>query len=291
MFIETDRPEISAKGNDAAGSSDDKAGVKPKTVRILLDETRFKDGISFNENQFADHVLLSLAAAIFEKPERVTFHTVSLRPHWFINVDPRKFNFISVNWGFLDKRDAVRKEINALEKNQAGYLRPLLEIAFRQLAVNAEENNRCEEAADFRYMAIDFKRLERSRRVDLFRLSWWYWLLSDYGEGVQGAFGALLSIRLLFAVIYWSGNATWWQPRQTGRTVSESSQRDTQQSTVAMSLTLPEALVYSAGVMALQKPEPPPANKRAKIFVLYETILGPVQAALLALAIRRKFMR
>ena len=43
--------------------------------------------------------------------------------------------------------------------------------------------------------------------------------------------------------------------------------------------------------MTLQKPEPLPANKRAKTLVLLETVLGPVQAALLALAIRRKFMR
>jgi hypothetical protein len=43
--------------------------------------------------------------------------------------------------------------------------------------------------------------------------------------------------------------------------------------------------------MTLQKPEPSAANKRAKAAVLFETILGPLQAALLALAIRRKFMR
>lgn len=43
--------------------------------------------------------------------------------------------------------------------------------------------------------------------------------------------------------------------------------------------------------MALQKPEPLPANRRAKALVLFEIILGPLQAALLALAIRRKFMR
>jgi len=60
---------------------------------------------------------------------------------------------------------------------------------------------------------------------------------------------------------------------------------------IPRSLSLSESLIYSAGVLALQKPQPFPANKRAKSFVLLETILGPVQAALLVLAIRRKFMR
>jgi uncharacterized protein (DUF433 family) len=42
--------------------------------------------------------------------------------------------------------------------------------------------------------------------------------------------------------------------------------------------------------MTFQKPEPRPATPAAQTVVLLETILGPVQAALLALAIRRKFM-
>jgi len=56
-------------------------------------------------------------------------------------------------------------------------------------------------------------------------------------------------------------------------------------------LKFSRALTYSAGVMTLQKPEPQPATAEAQTVVLLETILGPVQAALLALAIRRKFMR
>jgi len=50
------------------------------------------------------------------------------------------------------------------------------------------------------------------------------------------------------------------------------------------------ALTYSANVMTLQKPDPRPVTTAAQVVVLLETILGPVQAALLALAIRRKFM-
>lgn len=129
----------------------------------------------------------------------------------------------------------------------------------------------------------------RWRRIDWLRLSWWYWLLSGYDEKIRRAFTALLVIWFLFAIIYWKwADATWWQPKQTANTVPAKSEPP---ATAAKTLTASEAFLYSAGVMALQKPEPLPANKRAKLFVLLETLLGPVQAALLALAIRRKFMR
>jgi hypothetical protein len=264
--------------------------AEAESVRVSFDGAIFKDALSFKENEFAERVFLSFDATIVEQPERASFHSTLLRPHWFINVDSRNFTFINVSWGFLDKRNAIRREMEELERSGRGNLTHLLEVTFRQLAVNGEENNRYEEAANFRYMAMEMRRLQRWRIVDPVRLSWWYWLLSGYGERVQRALAALLTIWLLFAVIYWLGDATWWQPKQSSRLVVESSERNRPPLALA-TLTLPEALIYSASVMSLQKPEPLPANKRAKAFVLLETILGPVQAALLALAIRRKFMR
>lgn len=56
-------------------------------------------------------------------------------------------------------------------------------------------------------------------------------------------------------------------------------------------LEFSRALTYSFAVMSLQKPKPKPLTGTAQTLVLLEPILGPVQAALLALAIRRKFMR
>ena len=127
----------------------------------------------------------------------------------------------------------------------------------------------------------------RWRRVDWLSLRYWYWVLSGYGEKVRKAFAALVIIWLVFAFIYWKfGNELWWRPTQQVILVDQRGSP-----TTSVKLTPGDALLYSAYVMALQKPEPLPANKRAKVLVLLETVLGPVQAALLALAIRRKFMR
>lgn len=291
-FKEKPDSDAGARSNTDAATSGDVSGAAGETAEVSFAGARFKDGVTFEMNDFGEEVRLSFAAAIFEKIERVTFHTVRLRPHWFVNVDPRKFNFINVDWGFLDRPKAVHKEIKSLENQRIGPTR-LLEVTFRQLAVNAEENNRYEEAANFRYMAMEIKRLNRWRKIDWLRLSWWYWLLSGYGERVQRAVGVLTLIWVLFAIIYWSGNATWWEPQQIeiDKIALVSKSREEQPSALAKPLTFSEALIYSIGVMALQKPRPLPANKRAKAFVLIETVLGPLQAALLALAIRRKFMR
>lgn len=52
-----------------------------------------------------------------------------------------------------------------------------------------------------------------------------------------------------------------------------------------------EGFVHSLYVAALQRPEPKAHDTQTKLFVILETIFAPLQAALLALAIRRKFMR
>ncbi|HEY0350005.1 MAG TPA: hypothetical protein VGC60_17800, partial [Pyrinomonadaceae bacterium] len=52
-----------------------------------------------------------------------------------------------------------------------------------------------------------------------------------------------------------------------------------------------KALAYSLAVITLQRPDPRPLTAAAWFAVLAETIFGPVQAALLILAVRRRFIR
>jgi len=52
-----------------------------------------------------------------------------------------------------------------------------------------------------------------------------------------------------------------------------------------------KALAYSLAVITLQRPDPRPLTTTAWFAVLAETILDPIQAALLILAVRRRFMR
>jgi len=97
---------------------------------------------------------LNLQSAQIEKPERVSFHTLTLRPHWFVNVDSRKFVFHGCGME-LERNEYRRRDTEPNGKGwpneNLGSPRRLLAIACRQLAENAEANNRYEEASRFRY--------------------------------------------------------------------------------------------------------------------------------------------
>jgi Pentapeptide repeats (9 copies) len=251
--------------------------------------TSFKDYVRFAGNReikvFDDNSSLNFQFAKIEKPDHFSFHTVMLRPHWFVNVDARKFEFIDVNWNW--QSISTKQEIKSIDEGDILSKHRLLAIACRNLAVNAEENNRYEDASRLRYMAMDARRLERWRGFAFWTLGWWYWLASGYGERVWRAFVVLIGVWLVAAALYTRVGFARWEPRVSTEREAAEARRDE----VGESLRWPRALTYSLGVMTLQKPEPRPATNAAQSLVMLETILGPVQAALLALAIRRKFMR
>jgi hypothetical protein len=273
----------------------------------------FSAEANFHSAAFADHVEFAGANPVFtdtsalnlwfariEKPEHVSFHTVTLRPHWFVNVDARKFEFTNVKWDWRTTDEEIeslqqtqvpshhrlpknrRREILVIpmQKGKVSSPHRLLAIACRHLAVNAEDDNRYEEASKFRYMAMEARRLESWRGFAPWRLSWWYWAASGYGERIFRAFLILLGIWFVAGLLYSQVGFARWEPKLAN-------ERDE----VGSPLGFNRALTYSAGVMTLQKPEPKPATTAAQTAVLLETILGPIQAALLALAVRRKFMR
>jgi hypothetical protein len=263
-----------------------------------VDFTRatFDFPLKFYGATFGDHVRfagrdhsaniksLDLQFARIEKPDRVYFHSLLMRPSWFVNVDIRRFDFINVKW---DWKRTIQEETDSLKSRKVESAQQMLTIAYRRLAVNAEENHRYDDASRFRYRAMESGRREGNKRFRVRALApahWLanaYWLASGYGERVWQALLVLLGILILFAALY----------TQVGFAPAPAQGSTAQRDEVGAPLTLGRALSYSGAVMTLQDPEPHPATNWAHALVLLETILGPVQAALLALAIRRKFMR
>lgn len=267
------------------------------TARAYFGFATFKGSVRFSGTEgnplralpknkvFGDESSLKLTFARIETPERFSFHTLRLRPHWFVNVDARKFEFINVDWD--GRKFCTKRELKSLKEAKVPSAHRLLSIACRNLALNAEENHHYEDASGFRYMAMDARRLESWRGFHFLSLGWWYWLASGYGERVGKALVVLLVVWLFFAVLYTRVGFSRAAPRSSGAQEVTDTQSDAQ----STPLPLRFALHYSLAVMALQKPEPRPTTNTAHSFVLLETILGPLQAALLALALRRKFMR
>lgn len=106
-----------------------------------------------------------------------------------------------------------------------------------------------------------------------------YWALSGYGVRAARAFWVLATIAIVFAVLY--------------MVVGHPSLRVLPIEGIWQDLwDAWQAVMYSLGVLARLSPEPEPKVMGLfQILVTIEGILGPLQIALLALAIRRKVMR
>jgi hypothetical protein len=156
----------------------------------------------------------------------------------------------------------------------------LLAQASQRLAANAEENRNHAHASGFNYWAMDAQRKgKRSSALAPWRLIWWYWVLSGYGERTWRSAIWLVGILIGFAVLYmlpFVGSEVQVQ----------------ELSLPGVWEAFPEAVVYSLGVMSRQAGRlaiSDPTLLRALVFI--EGILGPLQVALFALALRRRFMR
>jgi hypothetical protein len=136
-------------------------------------------------------------------------------------------------------------------------------------------------------------------------LLWLYKLVSGYGEKWHWALGWLFALLFSFSLVFSSSVCKFDFAERKIQDVVQTKifieeylepfkpclcgNVDETQPIRAMNRC--EALVHSLSVAAFMRPEPKPADTLTKFFIFLLTILAPLQAALLALAIRRKFMR
>lgn len=270
--------------------------------------------------------LLSFINTVIENPDRIYFHTVRLRPCWFVNVDSRKFSLIDIDW--LDdngKLITVKSELENVSRRRYKHPEELLAIAFRQLAANAEDNSHLEEASFFRRRAMETewarrkkqfsgliehiyneseKRREQTGSAEGYKstppttffgvirrsgdsfLHLLYRLSSFYGENWSWAGIVLLLVLGMFAFAY---TRVQFYVCPLDKPITQSSQQNLCQT---RPLQANEAMRHSLASATFQSSDyRKPVNGNGETLILLEKILAPLQAALLALAIRRKFMR
>jgi uncharacterized protein YjbI with pentapeptide repeats len=250
----------------------------------------FNDYLRFGGKQLSQEAAFDFQNARIDKPDRVTFDSLALRPYWFVNVNARKFDFLNVDWQW--KTLTIKSEVCELGKKQVADAHRLLAVAFRNLAFNAEENERFGEASQFRYLAWQVWRKNEPHDYLTALIAWLYWAASGYGERILRACIVLLAIWLFFATLYSLGT-NYTRVGFGSETTQFSLAKWVNENGNPPPAPLPsmKSLIYSLNTMTLQKPDPKPITSAAKGLVLVETIVGPIQAALLVLAIRRKFMR
>ena len=231
----------------------------------------FKDKILFSgaagNASFDPQARVQFSPARIEKPELLSFNAVLLRPSWFINTDVRKVDFTDVKWYGMPggPEGNIEAEVKALEERGVESPYTLLSQACRRLSGNAEENREYPLANEFYYWSMNSLRKEGWRNLGA--IGTLYWALSGYGVRATRAFLVLVGICAAFAALY-----IVFGPPKLG--------------------DLGQALVYSLGAVARLNPEPRPTEPGLfQFLVIVEGLLGPLQIALLALAVRRKVMR
>lgn len=275
------------------------------------------------------------------------FHTTRLQPNWFVNINATEFTFTDCKWkNDNNEKLNAKSEIEKLKKRWGvlGELipenpYPILSEACWRLAGNAENNNRFEEALNFRRLAFETEWLEKKekisnwiknlvpeseklkrrfggstdeedkpipptnsfgilRRSGDFFIHGLYRITSFYGESWSWALGVLLSLILVvFPIIYTQINfqtCSKDRPIAASLTVCESKDEEIRKNCTCSTnqITFSDAIVQSLTTATLQNVEyRKPLTVWGEVWIILEKIFAPLQAALLALAIRRKFMR
>jgi uncharacterized protein YjbI with pentapeptide repeats len=339
-----------------------------KDSRVFFDNTWFSWHTSFNYVKFNGYLffkgtaknlvfdnifekdsfggLLSFVNTTIDKPEKVYFQTVRLRPSWFVNsvFDLRKVNLIDINWGDGFKSFfTIEDELEGIEKQIKHNSKKLFAITLRQIADNAETNNRFDEASKFRKLAFETEWLEKKEKLlnsleklpeniekqkgrfsefvfrnknyqvdnndipinifGVFRKSGlilaFYRTTSFYGESWSHAFKILFFIVFVIFPLIYTQTEFQVSPKNIPLDVVVKDCKEVidelKPSCKIENRGLyfwSEAIPQSLATAALQTVEYRiPQTFWGGIWIMLEKIFAPLQVALLALAIRRKFMR
>jgi len=244
--------------------------------RAYFDRAAFKQETYFRGFETFSHGA-DFQFARIDKPELFSFHRVRLRPSWFINVDPREFDFTDVQWPgqpdgpkvtLGDEYWSLRDRNIHLSYNPYA----LLSQVCRRLSAHAEDNREYPLANEFHYWSMDALRKQGWRSLGLIGIL--YWALSGYGVRAARAWWVLVAMWAAFTVLYVLVEPSEF--KEFGQGIRY----------------LWQAAVYSLLALVRLNPEPRPEESGVFQFLVgLEGILGPLQIALLALAIRRKVMR
>ncbi len=265
----------------------------------MFDNVTFRASVKFNptcrdslslsgtegQNAFALNEDVIFEASRFDNPALVQFYNTVLRPWWFCGAPISQVVFTNVTW-----QNVTGDEIQRAVQVHGQRAHALLGAAYRNLAVNSEDSHRYRQASDFRYSSMEVQRHSKNEGRAFWTLHWWYWAASGYGERIRRATMGLIVLWLLFGLLYmrvgFARTDVQLAPATTAQQVAI-----VPADTVGQPLRFSKALMYSLGVLSLQKPDQKPVTDAATFLVIAESIVGPLQAALLILAIRRKFMR
>lgn len=197
---------------------------------------------------------------------KVTFANVNLERCRLVGNSIAQMEFTNVQWPTRFSRSILYDEISMRRRVRI----PIgnLKEAYQALKQTYQWMGDHARAGDFHYGEMEMRRRQDGWRRRFLSPEFLYWALSGYGTGYIRA-----SLWLLFLAVGPAG-VYWWS------------------SSVAFSSDFLKALYFSIQVATLQRPPTPHGlSAGGQWLQLAQTILGPVQIALFALALRMRLKR
>lgn len=214
-----------------------------------------------------------------DDPDKVRFQHVDLSKVRFLETRLDRVRLIDVKWAEREERKAIYDEEFAEEE---GY--ELVAQLYRQLKKNYEEERDYPGAGDFHYGEMEMmlkqqhQEWEKETKKSQKCKNWFTWFLtssykflSGYGEKAERAIVITLAILL-------AGVPFYFFDKLTAATLE------------GIWSAFWDALISSMGYMTFRLTKVP-TSWWAKPVLAVQAVLGPIQLALLALALRRKFRR
>jgi uncharacterized protein YjbI with pentapeptide repeats len=246
--------------------------------------SQFHDSAIFALNRTPGSPKLCFEGVVCESPERVSFDRFDASSTTFLHTDLRKIRFHSVNWPRFDSRVCLYDE----QRNRAAtgerlvlvneqQDRESIRLLYRDLKVNLESSGDWVGAGDFYYAEMELARRYDSNKTNRWLL-WTYKFLAGYGERPLQALSILGGLLLVLSVLFllpWSSFTFELTPHNV----------------VDWHLSPTEAFSHSLRAIFLRSPFFQPQTKWANGWTLIGNIVGPIQLALLAIALRRWLRR
>lgn len=202
----------------------------------------------------------------------VEFTRVDLSECRLLGNELREMKFTDVLWARRYGRNVLYDEIAVRREWRKKWIPGrfsigLLKESYQDLKQIHQDQGDHAKAGDFHYGEMEMKRCEYRWPRRVLCLEFLYWFLSGYGTRPLRAFVVLILMALTFSWGYWVTN---------GEAFSD----------------FAEALRFSMQVMTLQRPSDPESLEEAAQWIrVFQAIVGPIQIALFALALRMRLKR
>ncbi|MFQ5716176.1 MAG: hypothetical protein ACE5GQ_03655 [Nitrospinales bacterium] len=266
--------------------------------------------VNFNQAEVDKNSWMDFSSVTVKNPRKIRFENVYLGRTSFYQTDIEEFTFKNVKFAktkdrFINRErladetwnDLVPKEKRrTYDKNFYSHV----EILYRQLKRNFEEQRDYARAGDFHYGEMEMRRkretLENGKRftkipsLKYFSLISLYKLFSGYGEKWYQALISLLALLALFASL----NILWIEPQTKDVNVEPKEKIIWRWYASPPWEKFGNSLLYTFKIMTLQRDfdfKPIKGVWLGRAMVSAQFLIGPTIIALMILAIRRQFRR